>query len=185
LKSFLSFFPPGNNNDVFIDHDSMNMKSDGHTGRRENLKLQAEKFLQAGFIQEAARMYEQLLAHDVSCRRIIAPLVIDLYIMNKQPEKALECATAAMNDMPDSIVFIAEVYTRLNMCREAELLLEKELPRETSLERRIKLLHLLTRSYVKSGHLAAAENAARQAFEIAKGTIHETAVKKWADLIQP
>jgi len=151
---------------------------------RDTLKKQAEVFLQAGFIIEAARAYEQLLEADVSCRGIIAPLVIDLYIMNKQPEKALEQAKAAMKDIPDPTAFIADIYMRLDMCGEAETVLESELENEDRVERRIKLLHLLTRAYVKSGQLAAAENAARQAFDIAKGTMHEKAVRKWTDYIQ-
>ena len=111
---------------------------------------------QAGLTNEAVTAYESLLRQDATFETVVGQRLVDLYIGKGQASEALARAARVARRPPAPHAFLAGVYSRLNMNKEAELLLKKAVAEERSPHTRVTLQWQLADIQARQGDTAAA-----------------------------
>jgi tetratricopeptide (TPR) repeat protein len=138
-----------------------------------NLVATATAAERAGRLSEATAAYEALLATDDRHASVLAPKLVNLYIRQHRPERALSWAHKVMAGRPDPEAYLAGVLTQLDQWKESELLLRSTLSNTSDPLRRVTLLWQLSEVQEHQG----GREAALQSLSAARGEAQGTSLQ--------
>ncbi len=142
------------------------------------LKAMAEHYEKSGSKAEAAGTYEQIIKADPAAQTVLAPRLVDLYIDTKQLPKAMAWAREVMKTNPDPQAYLAGVYTRIGMTKEARAILAEEIKKANEPRREMLLNWQLADASEKAGDIEAARAALADAAKSAESSPDAPAARK-------
>ncbi len=142
------------------------------------LKAMAEHYEKSGSKTEAAGTYEQIIKADPTARAVLAPRLVDLYIDSKQLPKAMTWTREVMKTNPDPQAYLAGVYARIGMTKEARAILAEEIKKAREPRRKMLLNWQLADASEKAGDIEAARAALADAAKSVESSPDAPAAQK-------